>query len=60
MLIYAHNGCLLVLGFNATFTAKIMAVGDAHDCVSWLSHTSTNTTFLPKATDCFSHMLQQG
>ena len=30
-----------------------MAVGDA--CVSWLSHTSTNTTFLSKATDYFSH-----
>ena len=27
--------------------------------VSWLSHTSTNTTFLSKATDYFSHMLQQ-
>ena len=25
--------------------------------VSWLSHTSTNTTFLSKATDYFSHML---
>ena len=34
-----------------------MAVGDA--CVSWLSHTSTNTTFLSKATDYFSHMLLQ-
>ena len=35
-----------------------MAAGDAH-CVSWLSHTSTctNTTFLSKATDHFSHML---
>ena len=30
-----------------------MAVGDAH--VSWLSHTSTKTTFLSKATDYFSH-----
>ena len=28
-------------------------------CVSWLSHTSTNTTFLSKATDYFSHMLLQ-
>ena len=28
-------------------------------CVSWLSHTSTNTTFLFKATNYFSHMLLQ-
>ena len=35
-----------------------MSVGDAH-CVSWLSHTSTNTTFLSKATNNFSHMLLQ-
>ena len=31
-----------------------MVVGDT--CVSWFSHTSTNTTFLSKATDYFSHM----
>ena len=30
-----------------------------HICVSWLSHPSTNTTFLSKATDYFSHMLLQ-
>ena len=35
----------------------IMAVDDA--CVSCLSITSTNTTFLSKATDYFSHMLLQ-
>ena len=35
-----------------------MAVCNAH-CVSWLSHSSTNTTFLSKATDYFSHMLLQ-
>ena len=28
-------------------------------CVSWLSHTSANTTFLSKGTDYFSHMLLQ-
>ena len=28
-------------------------------CVSWLSHTSTYTTFLSKATDYFSNMLLQ-
>ena len=26
---------------------------------NWLSHTGPNATFLPKATDYFSHMLQQ-
>ena len=31
-----------------------MVVGDALH-VSWLSHTSTNTTFLSKATNFFSH-----
>ena len=30
-----------------------MVVGDT--CVSWLSHTSNNTTFLSKATDYLSH-----
>ena len=34
-----------------------MAVGDAY--VSWLSHTSSKTTFLSKVTDYFSHMLLQ-
>ena len=34
-----------------------MAVGDTR--VSWLFHTSTNTTFLSKATDYFYHMLPQ-
>ena len=28
-------------------------------CVSWISHTSTDTTFLSKAADYFSHMLLQ-
>ena len=36
-----------------------MAVSDAYSCVSWLFHTSTNTTFLSKATYYFSHMLLQ-
>ena len=35
-----------------------MAVGATH-VFSWLSHTSSNTTFLSKATDYFSHMLLQ-
>ena len=46
---------LVVLGFNATLTAKVILW---RICVSWLSHTSTNTTFLSKATDYFSHMLK--
>ena len=38
-----------------------MVVSDAHEFVSWLSHTSTYTPFLSKATDYFSHMpLQRG
>ena len=48
---------LVILGFNATLTAR------SHDggwwCFSWLSHTSTNTTFLSKTTDYFSHLLLQ-
>ena len=47
-------GWLVVLGFNATLTAKVIPWRG-----SWLSHTSTNTTFLSKATDYFSHMLLQ-
>ena len=35
-----------------------MTVGDAY-VFYWLSHTSTNTTLLSKATDYFSHMLLQ-
>ena len=48
-------GWLVVLGFNATLTAK--RGSRSCICVSWLSHTSTNTTFLSKATDylLFSH-----
>ena len=53
-------GWLVVLGFNATSTAKVILWRSVtHICVSWLSHTSTNTTFLSKATDYFSHMLLQ-
>ena len=49
-------GWLVVLGFNATLTAKV---------ISWRSATHvfpdflTNTTFLSEATDYFSHMLLQ-
>ena len=35
---------VVVLGFNATLTAKVVSeVGEA--CVSWLSYTSSNTNF---------------
>ena len=52
-------GWLVVLGFNAT-----RQLGSYHGrrwciCVSWLSHTSTNTTSPSKATNYFSHMLLQ-
>ena len=43
------GGCLVVLGFNATLTAKVI----------WPSHTSTNTTFISKANDYFPHVLLQ-
>ena len=42
-----------VLGFNATWTAKVISVTHVFP---WLSHISTNTTFFLKATDYFSHM----
>ena len=50
---------LVVLGFNATLTAKVisMAVGDAHVFPGFL--TPVLTTFLSKASDYFSHMLLQ-
>ena len=41
-------GWMVVLGFNATLTAKVISCRSVtHTCVSWLSHTSrpTNTTF---------------
>ena len=54
------DGWLVVSGFNATLTAKVISWRSmTRICVSWLSHTSTNTTFLSKATDYFSHMLLQ-
>ena len=53
------TGKLVLLGFNATLTAKIISLCSWRTCVSWLSHNSTNTTFLSKATDYFSHMLLQ-
>ena len=54
-------GCLVVLGYNATLTAKVISWRSVmHNIsVSWLSYASPSTTFLSKATDYFSHMLLQ-
>ena len=49
-------GWFVVWGFNATFTAKVISWRSVtHVCFLAFS-TSTNTTFLSKATDYFSHM----
>ena len=48
------DGWLVVLEFNATLTAKVISWRSVtHMCVSWLSHTSTNTTFLSKPPTTF-------
>ena len=49
----------VLLEFNATLTAKVISWRSVTTCVSWLSHTSTNTTFLSKATNNLSHMFLQ-
>ena len=47
------------LRFNATLTAKVIKYhgSQRQTNVSWLSHTSSNTTFFPKL--YFSYMLQR-
>ena len=51
---------LIVLEFNAILTAKVISWQSVtHLCLSWLSYTNTETTFLFKATDCFSHIHQR-
>ena len=53
--------CLIVLGFNATLTAKVILWRSmTHICVSWLSHTSTNTTFFPKSPTSFLTCFSRG
>ena len=42
----------LVLGFNATLTAKVISWRCVTH-VSWLSHTSTDTTFFPRPMTTF-------
>ena len=47
----------LYSGFNATLTAKVISWRSVTQCVCWLSHTSTNTTFSKPLTTfliCFS------
>ena len=51
--------CMLYWGLTPLLQLRLYHGSRWHTCVSWLSHTSTNTTFLSKATDCFSHMLLQ-
>ena len=52
-----YIGWLVVLGFNATLTAKVMLWRSVtHMCFLAFSHQYTNTTFISKATDLiFSH-----
>ena len=53
-------GFLLVFKFNTILRGKIILWWSAtHLCVSWLSRTSTDATFLSKATDYFSHLHQR-
>ena len=54
-----YIGLLIVLGFKATLTAKVIPWRSVTHMCFLLSHTSTNTTFLSKATDYCSHMLLQ-
>ena len=49
-----HVGCLVVLRFNATLTAKVIS------CVSWLSHTSTKTNFFSKPPTTFLTCFSRG
>ena len=46
---------VVVLGFNATLTVKVILIIMAVSVFSGLL-TPVLTTFLSKATDCFSHM----
>ena len=47
---------VVVLGFNATLTAKVISVGDAHAFPGFLTPVSIP---LSKATDYFSQMVLQ-
>ena len=44
----------IVIGFNTTLTAKVISWWSVTH-VSWLSHTSTYTTFFPRPQTTFSH-----
>ena len=53
MIILEEYCWLVVLRFNATITAKVISWPMATQCVSWLSHTSTNTHFFLKPLTTF-------
>ena len=44
---------LVVLGFSATLTAKVISWQSPKHWLSWLSHTNTITTFFPKTPPTF-------
>ena len=56
------SGCLFVLGFNATLTAKVISWRSVtHMCfLSWLFHTNTNKTFFPKPRKTFLTCFSRG
>ena len=54
------NTWLVVLGFTATLTAKIISWRSVRTCVSLLSHTSTNTTVFPKPPTTFLTCFSRG
>ena len=52
-------GWMVVLRFNATLIVRSYHGGRWRICVSWPSHSSTNTNLFPKPPTAFSHMPQQ-
>ena len=58
---YVQRTVCVCIGVKCHLTVKVMVVSHTSmcGCVSWLSHTSTGTCFLSKATDHFSHMHQR-
>ena len=57
--ILLYSGCLVLLGFNATLTAKIISLRSlTHMCFLVFS-CQYKYNFFSKATDYFSHMFQQ-
>ena len=54
MTLVPQKSWLVVSGFNVTLTAKVISWRSVTLCIFWLSHASTNTTFLSE-TAIFSH-----